>query len=120
MLEETIANFIDTNTALTVGDDLSIGRLIDDNKEGTTVIFNRDIMSFDGYNHSLVQVILFYYDYVACRTLANSIAGYLNARQGIAGDSWGTANEASLEYLGNDDSNRTVISISVEVIYKET
>ena len=119
MLEQTVATWIDTNTSLTVGVDLAIGEMPDDVKEGAVVIFNRDIPSFDGYDHSLIQVILFYYDYVVGRTLAISLANLFTARKGCAGDSWAVGEEVTDDYIGLDQIDRHVFSLLVEIVYKE-
>ena len=119
MLEETVANWIDTNTSLTVGTDLTIGEMPDDVKEGAVVVFNRDITSYDAYNRSLIQVILFYYDYVVGRALAITLADLFNARRGCSGVSWGVADDVNVDYIGIDQIDRHVFSLSVEIIYKE-
>src|SRR5574343_1803190 len=119
MLEETIANFIDSNTSLTVGVDLGIGELVDTTKEGAVVVFNRDIPSYDGFDHAVIQVLLFYFDYVAARTLQNALSDLFNEYRGCSGNAWAVADDITLDNFGLDALGRNVLSLSIEIIYKE-
>lgn len=120
MIEKTVTEWLSTTIdALDTDDNLTLNNLVSTDKEGVSVLYNREIILDGDYSNTLLQIILFYYDNVVERNLAKEIITALDEYRGVAGDSWSVSGPVKGEYFGIDKINRNIFSISVEVAYKE-
>jgi hypothetical protein len=117
MIEETVAEWLETESFGVTGTSIFIVNIFDTDKEGISVVFNRELNSWGCFDAALIQVLIYKYDYVVCHNLVKNIEDALNTRRGAHATSWGTRGTISAEYLGISKFNRHTFSISFEVIY---
>ncbi len=120
MIAKTVAEWIDTQiSSLSVDDNLTLNNLASTDREGVSVLFNRNIVIDGSFDNVLLQIILFYFDNVVGNNLMDEIITALDAYRGVVGESWSVAGQIEGIGLGTDKLNRNIFSISVEIAYKE-
>jgi hypothetical protein len=120
MIAKTVAEWLSINiTDLDTDDNLTLNNLASTDKEGVSVLFNREIVIDGSFDNALLQILIFYYDNVVGNNLMKKIITALDAYRGVVGESWSVSGSIKGEGFGIDKINRNIFSISVEVAYKE-
>lgn len=118
-IEITITEWLDGQAGLTLETDLFLQNLFQDEREGTCVIYIRDVTSFDCLDHAVISIVIFKRDYVVGRNLQKAIITLLNDYRGSIDGAWAVVDDIDGDNLGLDENNRNRFSITFEVAFKE-
>lgn len=114
-MDEILAQFIDTNTSLTVDVDLFIDESAADTRNCVLVKSMYATSGYTGIQVFDITLIICNVVYDVARSLASTLEDLFNNRRGISGSSWGTIGNVVSRYEGTDTMKRTVYSVAFKI-----
>jgi len=118
--EIEVAEWLASETPdLTTGDNLFLINLLETTQEGVCVLFYREVQIEGSFSRELLQILIFYRDYVVANNLRKTIVDLLDGRRGTVDGTWTVSDIIKSEFMGTDPHERNIFSIITEIAYKE-
>jgi hypothetical protein len=117
MIEETVAEYIASNTTHSTGTDLFLQYFVNEVDEGIVVVGRTIFAEHTPMWATIIRILVAYFDYITTRTKTYELINLFNNKRGTVDGTWTISGPIETEDLGKDENNRFVFCIEIKVNY---
>lgn len=116
-IEEDIATFIANNTSLSLGSDIYLHNLPEDDGQGLAVKPIRHVQNFGAGQTTRFGIFFLYKNWVSEKSKIDTIVNLFEDKRGKISSSWAIKGEIETQYFGMDEYDRYISTILINITH---
>lgn len=114
-IESDIAKYIADNTSYILGDSIWLHNVPENDNEGISVKFIRELSNFGNLKTSSIAIFTVFKSWSIQRSNLETITSLMESKRGITNSSWGISSEITQDNFGLDEYDRYISSVAITV-----